>query len=263
MRTERPPAVAGLFYPAAPADLADDVATYLDAAPAKGAAPKALIVPHAGFVYSGPIAGSGYRCLAPHRDTVTRVVLIGPSHRAVYRGIATTGADAFVTPLGRVNVDREAVREAERLPQVVRHDAAHAPEHSLEVHLPFLQVVLEAFSIVPLLAGEATAEEVAEVLELLWGGEETLVVVSSDLSHYHDYDTARTLDRETSAAIEACDEAALHGRRACGHVAIKGLLVLARRHGLVVTRLDLRSSGDTAGPRDQVVGYGTWAFAEA
>jgi len=263
MRTDRPPAVAGLFYPAAPADLADDVETYLRAAPSECTAPKALIVPHAGFVYSGPIAGTGYRCLSSRRETVRRVVLVGPSHRAVYRGIATTGADAFVTPLGPVPVDRDAVREVERLPQVLRHDVAHEPEHCLEVHLPFLQVVLDEFTLVPLLAGEATGEEVAEVLEALWGGDETLIVVSSDLSHYHDYATARVLDRETSEAIESYDDRALHGRRACGHVAIKGLLVLARKRGMAVTRLDLRSSGDTAGPRDQVVGYGAWAFTEA
>ncbi len=262
MRSERIPAVAGLFYPASPGELERDVAAYLARAEPEGDAPKALIVPHAGFVYSGPVAAWGYRSLEPHRATVKRVVLIGPAHRALYQGIATSGADAFVTPLGRVPVDRDAVKVAEALPRVLRHDAAHRPEHSLEVHLPFLQIVLDEFSIVPLLVGDSSPSEVADVLEALWGGEETLLVVSSDLSHYHDYATARVLDRETSEAIEAFDTAPIHGRRACGHLPIKGLLLLAERRGMRVTRLDLKSSGDTAGPRDQVVGYGTWAFTE-
>ena len=263
MRPERIPAVAGLFYPAAASELERDVVRFLAHAQGEDAEPKALILPHAGYVYSGPVAATGYKCLAERRASVRRVVLIGPTHRALYQGIATSGAKAFVTPLGRVPVDHVAVKAAEALPHVLRHDAAHAPEHCLEVHLPFLQVVLDEFSIVPLLVGDASPAEVADVLEALWGDDETIVVVSSDLSHYHDYGTARVLDHETSEAIEAFDTTPIHGRRACGHLPIKGLLLLAERRALAVTRLDLRSSGDTAGPREQVVGYGAWAFAEA
>ena len=261
MRDDRAPAVAGLFYPRSDAELERDVVALLARAHRGDESPKALILPHAGFVYSGPVAATGYRCLESRRRSVKRVVLIGPTHRALYQGIATSGADAFATPMGRVPVDREGVRAAETLPYVLRHDAAHDPEHCLEVHLPFLQVVLDEFAIVPLLVGEASASEVADVLDAVWGGDETLVVVSSDLSHYHDYDAARVLDHETSEAIEAFDTGPIHGRRACGHLPIKGLLLVAQRRGLTVTRLDLRSSGDTAGPRDQVVGYGAWAFS--
>ena len=235
MSSERIPAVAGLFYPASAGELERDVVAHLARAAPSDAAPKALILPHAGLVYSGPVAATGYRCLESRHASVTRVVLIGPAHRALYPGIATSGATAFATPLGVVPVDRAAVRAAESLPGVLRHDAAHAPEHCLEVHLPFLQVLLDAFSIVPLLVGDASATAVAEVLEALWGGDETLVVVSSDLSHYHDYGTARVLDRETAEAIEALDPAPLHGRRACGHLPIQGLLRVARRRGLTIT----------------------------
>ena len=260
MRSERIPAVAGIFYPRLAHELERDVVTYLAHAQTEVATPKALILPHAGYSFSGPIAASGYRSLDSQRKTVKRVVLVGPTHRALYQGIATSGAAAFVTPLGNVPVDTEAVKTVEALPHVLRHDAAHGPEHCLEVHLPFLQVVLDDFAIVPLLVGDASPSEVADVLEALWGGDETLVVISSDLSHYHDYATARVLDRETSEAIEAFDTRPIEGRRACGHLPIKGLLLVAERLDLSVTRLDLRSSGDTAGSRDQVVGYGAWAF---
>ena len=260
MRRDRSPAVAGLFYPKGARDLERDVVALLAHAHGAEEPAKALILPHAGFVYSGPVAATGYKCLAMRRESVKRVVLIGPTHRALYQGIATSGAEAFATPLGRVPVDHEAMRAAEDLPHVLRHDAAHGPEHSLEVHLPFLQVVLDDFSIVPLLVGEASPPEVADVLDAVWGGDETVVVVSSDLSHYRDYETARTLDLETSEAIETLEPSPIHGRRACGHLPIKGLLLVAARRGLAVTRLDLRNSGDTAGPRDQVVGYGAWSF---
>jgi AmmeMemoRadiSam system protein B/AmmeMemoRadiSam system protein A len=260
----RPPAVAGLFYPGVAHRLEEAVAGLLaEAAPPETASTdvKALIVPHAGYLYSGPVAASAYACVAALRDRVERVVLLGPAHRVPLRGLAAPRATAFRTPLGDVPVDRAAVDALADLPQVAVSDAPHAPEHSLEVQLPFLQHLLGAFSLVPLVVGDASDEDVAEVLERLWGGPETLVVISSDLSHYEDYETARRLDTATTEAIERLDADALDWDSACGRIPVRGLLVLARRRGLVARTLDLRSSGDTAGDRDRVVGYGAWAFA--
>lgn len=258
----RPAAVAGAFYPEEPARLRRIVEECL-----AGAAPhpevrvaKALIAPHAGYVYSGPVAGSAYAELATRSRAIRRVVLLGPAHRVAFRGLAVPGVDAFATPLGAVPIDAEAREQALALPQVLVSDRAHASEHSLEVQLPFLQYLLGDFALLPLVVGEASAEEVAEVIETLWGGEETLIVVSSDLSHYHDYESAQRLDRASSRAIAQLDAAALDSEQACGHRPIEGLLLAARRHGLRCTTLDLRNSGDTAGPRDRVVGYGAYAF---
>ena len=263
MSTRRP-AVAGLFYPADPAQLAADVARHLSGATPPhepGPPPKAVIAPHAGYVYSGPIAGSAFAAVARRRHEVERVVLLGPSHRVPVEGLAAPSSDAFETPLGAVPIDRRAVEEALALPQVVESDAAHREEHSLEVQLPFLQEVLGAFCLVPFSVGRARAEEVAEVLDLLWGGPETLVVISSDLSHYHDYAAARRLDAATTRAIESLRPENLGEESACGRVPVSGLLVTARRRGLAVRTLDVRSSGDTAGTPDRVVGYGAWALA--
>jgi len=258
----RPPAVAGMFYPGDPAALARDVDEALAGAhAAPGTPPKALIVPHAGYVYSGPIAASAYATLEPVRNSVRRVVLLGPCHRVAVRGIALPSADAFDTPLGRVPVDRAAVAALADLPQIVTSGAAHAGEHSLEVQLPFLQRVLGEFSIVPLAVGDATAGEAAEVLERLWGGAETLIVVSSDLSHYHRYEDAVRIDRATADAILALDPALGHDQ-ACGATPIAGLLTVARRRGLAAQLLDLRNSGDTAGDRRRVVGYAALAFRQ-
>ena len=259
----RPPAVAGFFYPDDPAELSAQVDACLAAVaprPSDEPAPKALIAPHAGYPYSGPVAASAYAQVALLRGTARRVVLVGPAHRAFVRGLAAPHAEAFSTPLGVVPVDRAAIEGLRDLPQVVVSDAPHTAEHSLEVQLPFLQRVLGAFSIVPLVVGDASAEEVEQVLERLWGGAETLVVVSSDLSHYHDYATARRLDRATCALIEALEPAGLGDDSACGRAPVGGLLRAARRHGLAARTLDLRSSGDTAGGRERVVGYGAWAF---
>jgi AmmeMemoRadiSam system protein B len=264
MHAVRPAAWAGLFYPEAPAALAADVRTYLRDAtsqPAAGATgPKAVIAPHAGFVYSGPVAASAYAHLAVHRAAIRRVVLFGPAHRVPVRGLALPSAAAFATPLGRVDVDRTAAAAALALPQVRESDAVHALEHALEVQLPFLQAVLDAFSIVPFAVGDATADEVAGVMDLLWGGPETLIVVSSDLSHYHPYAEARARDRSTADAILALAATLDHGQ-ACGATPINGLLIAARRRGLAPALLDLRNSGDTAGDRSRVVGYASFAFA--
>ncbi len=243
--------VAGLFYPADPAELRAAVRGYLGEG--RGPAPKALIVPHAGYVYSGPVAGSGYRRWEGARGD--RVVLLGPAHRYPLSGLAAHGADWFATPLGRVAVDREATA---RVPRV---DAAHRGEHSLEVHIPFLQVLFGDFRLVPLVVGDATPEEVADALDLVWGGPETLVVISSDLSHYHDYETAKRLDRRTADAIEGLRPAEIGPDAACGCRAIGGMLEAARRRGMCASTLDLRNSGDTRGPRSEVVGYGAFSFA--
>ncbi|MFQ5971735.1 MAG: AmmeMemoRadiSam system protein B [Alphaproteobacteria bacterium] len=265
METMRPPAVAGSFYDADPSALRAGVEGYLDEArrPSAGAAPKAVIVPHAGYVYSAPVAARAYAAVAALAGLVRRVVLLGPAHFVPFRGIAAPAADAFVTPLGTLPVDRPAVDSLSDLDQVIVDDAPHQQEHSLEVQLPFIQVVLGQVAIVPLVVGSARADEVAEVLEKVWGSGDTLIVISSDLSHYLGYETARHRDTATAAAIEALEASRLGPEDACGCLAIGGLLVVARRCGLRPTRLDLRNSGDTAGPMDHVVGYGAWAFHPA
>ena len=265
MTAVRPAAVAGQFYPARQRDLAATVNDLLAEAATAGAShppPKAIIAPHAGYVYSGPVAARAYALLAPLAGTVSRVVLIGPAHRLPLEGLCVPSVEAFETPLGRVPLDREAIDGLRDLSSVVPWDAPHTEEHALEVHLPFLQTVLGPFRLVPLLAGDASGEAVAEVLERLWGGPETLIVVSSDLSHYLDYAAAQRLDRATCTAIEALDAGALRWEQACGRVPLMGLLRLARRRRMAVETLDLRNSGDTAGDRRRVVGYGAWAFSE-
>lgn len=260
MTDVRYPAVAGTFYPAEQSKLRAVIAELL-AHPCgidAGQVPKAIIAPHAGYIYSGPIAASAYASILPARGTIERVVLLGPAHRFGFRGIAAPGADSFATPLGEVPVDREALASIRDLPQVRVLDHAHAGEHSLEVHLPFLQEALGSFTIVPLVVGDAGPEEVAAVLERLWGGPETLVVVSSDLSHYLAHDAARVRDRATSRAIEDLRLEDIAEDDACGCHPLRGLLLVARRKGLSVRTIDLRSSGDTAGSRDQVVGYGAF-----
>jgi AmmeMemoRadiSam system protein B len=263
-RKVRPAAVAGRFYPADPVELRRLITSLLAAvAPTTGPAPKALIAPHAGYLYSGPIAASAYARLVPARGQVTRVVLLGPSHYVALQGLATTSAEAFETPLGLVPVDVEAVRSVRSLPQVRELDEAHAQEHSLEVQLPFLQTVLGDFSLVPLAVGDTSADDITQVLDFLWGGPETRFVISSDLSHYHDIQTARRLDQATAEAIKALKPGGIGEERACGRMPICGLLEAARGHGLRARMVDLRSSGDTAGPHDRVVGYGAFVFEEA
>jgi hypothetical protein len=259
----RQPAVAGSFYPADPDQLRKLVRGFLDAAGPGAApcAPKAIIAPHAGYIFSGPVAGFAHARLGAGRDRITRVVLAGPAHRVRFSGVALAAAEAFLTPFGPVPVDPGAAAALRDLPGVRSDDRPHVHEHSLEVQLPFLQEVLGPFSLVPLAVGEADPALVDSVLERLWGGPETAIVVSSDLSHYLDLDQARRLDRATSAAIVGLHPEALGPEDACGRVPVCGLLAAARRHGLKGELLDLRTSADTAGPRDQVVGYGAYAFA--
>ncbi len=261
MPVVRPSAVAGMFYPAEHDELLEMVHTYLrEAGVSSDPVPKAIIAPHAGYIYSGPVAASAYARLIQARDTIQRVVLLGPSHRVGFHGIATSSADYFHTPLGDTPLDKTLVQQVLLLSGVQRLDQAHQMEHSLEVHLPFLQEVLGDFTLLPLVVGDASPEEVAAVLREVWGGEETLIVVSSDLSHYHDYATAQRMDRATSKAIEELDPQAIGHDDACGRIPLRGLLLVAREKQLMAETIDLRNSGDTAGPRDQVVGYGAYLF---
>jgi AmmeMemoRadiSam system protein B/AmmeMemoRadiSam system protein A len=261
----RPAAVAGSFYPEDARLLEDELAGLLEQAGERALAPgfpKLLIVPHAGYVYSGPVAASAYAALAPARGLVRRVVLLGPCHRVAVRGLALPAASAFETPLGRVPIDADAVAALRTLPQVTESAATHAREHALEVQLPFLQRVLGEFSIVPLVVGDTDPQAVAEVIERLWGGPETLIVISSDLSHYLPYDVARAVDAATVDSILGFETGISH-EHACGATPIAGALVAARRRGLTPELLDCRNSGDTAGDKRQVVGYASFAFEEA
>jgi MEMO1 family protein len=260
----RPAAVAGTFYPDAPGALGAQVRAYLGqarAAAEPARPPKALIVPHAGYIYSGPIAAAAYARLAG-LEGIRRVVLLGPAHRVPLNGLAVPSVDAFATPLGEIPVDRAAVAAALDLPQVSESDRAHALEHSLEVQLPFLQLLLGSFRVVPFAVGDASAAEVAQVIELLWGGAETLIVISSDLSHYHPYGEARAIDQASARSVLELSPT-LGYEQACGAVPINGLLTVARRRGLHPQLLDLRNSGDTAGDRFRVVGYASFVFSEA
>ena len=258
-------AVAGSFYPRDAATLRLEVTRLLAAAPAPAPGahrPKALIVPHAGYAYSGPVAASAYTQLRAPGPPVRRVVLIGPSHTAAHAGLALPDAEAFVTPLGAVPVDAAAVAQARQLPKVTVDALAHLREHALEVQLPFLQVALEAFTLVPFTVGHASAEDVAAVLSALWGGPETLIVCSTDLSHFLAYGEACALDRRTAAQVLGLDAHGLHRDQACGCTPLCGLLLEAARRDLSVTLLDLRNSGDTAGDPERVVGYGAFALHE-
>ncbi|WP_257310141.1 AmmeMemoRadiSam system protein B [Geothrix fuzhouensis] len=260
----RTAAVAGTFYPRESGELGRTIqAMFADTAGANPwlGLPKALIVPHAGYIYSGPIAASAYAPLSRLRGIIQRVVLLGPTHHVPVYGLALPGASAFDTPLGRIPVDGAATESLRPLSMVTTSPAAHAREHSIEVQLPFLQQALGAFQLIPLAVGQAAAQSVAEVIEVLWGGLETLIVVSSDLSHYHSYDRAQELDRRTCASIADLELLASHDQ-ACGATAVNGLLLAARHHRLTPHLLDLRNSGDTAGDRDHVVGYAAFAFTQ-
>lgn len=267
MHTIRPTAVAGAFYSGNPYTLSADVNRLLKEAYAHADAnphtfsevPKALIVPHAGYIYSGPVAATAYAQLRLVREIVKRVVLLGPSHRVYLNGLALAGAEAFATPLGNIPIDQKAVAELKKMPQVKELPAAHELEHSLEVQLPFLQHVFQEFSLVPLVVGNTTPAEVAEVLEKLWGGEETLILISSDLSHFHAYKTACDIDHATAQSILDFKES-ITPEEACGCMPINGLLHLAKKLGLQPRLLDLRNSGDTAGDKHRVVGYGSFGF---
>ena len=262
--TTRPAALAGTFYPADPDDLRATVAGFLAGVkPSVQPGPKAVIVPHAGYVYSGAVAGAAYRRLAENAGRVRRVALLGPTHRVYVRGIAVPTSAAFGTPLGPVALDQDAIAGLRDMPHIVSSDEAHAMEHSLEVQLPFLHRVAPGAALVPLAVGDVTPQAVAEALDRFWSDPHTLIVVSSDLSHFHGYDDAARRDGATAASIERFAGEELNGDRACGYLPIAGLLTVAKRNNARIERVDLRNSGDTAGPRDRVVGYGAWAIYEA
>jgi AmmeMemoRadiSam system protein B len=263
MQQVRQPAVAGAFYARQGAALSRDIDALLANAKAAGAnqadAPKVIVVPHAGYIYSGATAALAYARLSSVRETIRRVVLLGPVHRVPVRGLALPGVDVFATPLGNIEIDQGAVVAIAALPQVVVSRAAHATEHSLEVQLPFLQAVLQDFKLLPLAVGDATALQVAEVLETLWGGAETLIVISTDLSHFLSYRAAQTVDQQTVQSILALDGRLTH-QHACGATPVNGLLLAARQHQLQAQLLGLCNSGDSAGDKSRVVGYAAVAF---
>ena len=263
MSSIRPAAIAGMFYPGKPDVLARNVDALLAAATpaATMAVPKAIIAPHAGYIYSGPIAASIYALISPARARIKRVVLLGPTHRVAIHGIALPGVNAFATPLGNIAIDAGAVKQLMALPYVGVSAEAHRQEHSLEVHLPFLQKVINEFTLVPLAVGRATAQQVASVIDMLWGGEETLIVISSDMSHYLPYAEAQATDNATAEAILAL-RTDLNHHQACGATPVIGLNLLAQQRGLKAQLIDLRNSGDTAGDKARVVGYGSFAYYE-
>ena len=256
----RPPAVAGMFYPESAAVLARTLAQMLAAAPhLELPSIKAIVAPHAGYIYSGPVAASIYAALAARRTVIRRVILLGPTHRVAIDGMALPASRFFSTPLGEIPIDRQAIAEIETLPGVIVNETAHENEHALEVQLPFLQSLLDDFSLLPLAVGRTSPQSVARVIERLWGGDETLIVVSSDLSHYLPYDAARRIDAQTAQRIVDLDATVDH-QRACGATPLNGLLIAAHAHGLQCRVVDLRNSGDTAGDRLRVVGYGAFAL---
>lgn len=259
----RPPAVAGLFYPERPEELSHTVLDLLEHSHCHiSSQPKALIVPHAGYRYSGPIAANAYACLEPYKSSIEKVVLFGPDHKIGFHGMALPEWESFSTPLGEIPIDQANVRKLEQLPDISQSNLAHAYEHSLEVQLPFLQTILDLFELTPVVVSNAKPQSVAKALQTVWGGAETLILISSDLSHYHPYEEARVRDASTTHAIETLDTSSLSGEKACGYQPVSGLLEVAKATGLKEQTLDVRNSGDTSGMRDQVVGYGAYAFTQ-
>lgn len=255
------PAVAGLFYPADPHDLAQEVDAMLKTQDTEATPrPKALIVPHAGYIYSGPVAASAYRLLLPHAKEIRRVLLLGPAHRLAFSGIATSSARAFRTPLGEVPQEKSWLEQIKDFSFIKELDQAFAREHCLEVQLPFLQRILNNFSLLPLLVGQANAGQVAQVIELALDDPQAMIIITTDLSHYHSYENAKALDAATNSHILELDPEAIKQDHACGRLPLAGLLLEAQQQGWRPRLLDLRNSGDTAGSKDQVVGYGAYAL---
>lgn len=260
LNTTRPATVAGMFYPSDAAELEAQVKRYLDEAKTDLLSPKAMIVPHAGYIYSGQVAARAYATLLNRQQPINRVVVIGPSHRVAFEGIAMSTMDSFETPLGAIPVAQRAFAALADLSGVIADDLPHSQEHCVEVQLPFLQFVLGQFELLPLVVGRSSAGQVAAVMELLWSDPETLFVISSDLSHYHDYQNASVRDRNTTHYIEALEGANLNSEDACGYIPMQGLLQIAQKKHLEEQTLVVRNSGDTAGSKDRVVGYGAYVF---
>jgi AmmeMemoRadiSam system protein B len=258
----RPSAVAGYFYPSSEEQLIKIIKNYIEKANISiKSKPKALISPHAGYIYSGPIAAYGYKSIMPYYKDYDQIILLGPSHFEFVPGIATAPVDYFETPLGKIPIDKESIKKILPLPYVYQNMDAHKKEHSLEVQLPFLQYIFKEkeFKIIPIAVGKIQPKEIWEILNILYN-EKILIIVSSDLSHYYDYNTAKLLDEKTANAIEELNPYQIHYEQACGRVPIQGLLLFAKQRNLTPIRLDLRNSGDTAGDKRQVVGYGSWCF---
>jgi len=262
--TTRYPAVAGMFYPDDPDELHQQIQDYLSQSDlaAEQPSPLALIVPHAGYIYSGEVAAKAYARIQPLAKKINRVILLGPSHRVAFNGLAVPSARQFSTPLGNIPVDRASIKQILAAGSVVENDAAHLQEHSLEVQLPFLQEVLEEFVLLPIVVGHVEPQQIADLLDDIWHDSHTLLVISSDLSHFHDYATAQAIDQRTTNAIETLHPEAISHEDACGGTPVNGLLYLAKRRGLKVETIDLRNSGDTAGDHDRVVGYGAYIFTK-
>lgn len=261
MASIRFPAVAGMFYPDNPAQLSKLVGSLLDQALSAKPPPKAMIVPHAGYIYSGSVAATGYARLLNRSHEYDRVIVLGPAHRYAFSGLAIPTVDAFETPLGRVYLDKKGIEKIKYHENILMDNKPHAQEHSIEVQIPFLQIAINSpFKLIPIVVGEASPLTVQEILEILWNGKKTLIVVSSDLSHYLNYDSAKQLDNETSQAIINFQPKMISYNQACGRIPIQGLLLAAKKHNLQSEMISLRNSGDTAGPKNQVVGYGTYVF---
>lgn len=265
MTTRRHAAVSGSFYPTSAVELSATVEVLVaDSATAtwgQDFRPKAIIAPHAGYAYSGSVAASAYATLASSRGRIRRVVVVGPAHYVPVRGVAVTRARAFSTPLGDMLIDHELVSELTRFPEVAYDDSAHAPEHSVEVHLPFLQVLLDDVRIVPILLGDVDVEVAHRVIDAAWGGDETLVIVSSDLSHTKNPFEARARNDATTRAICDLDGDAIGDADACGFTAVRALLAGARAHALGAKACDVRTSNDVTDGQEEIVGYGAYVFA--
>jgi len=261
----RPAAVADMFYPGDPHELSEQVTGFIhEESYSATDIPKAIIVPHAGTVYSGSIAATAYRTLLQYRHVIRKVILLGPAHRVYLHGLALPLVDQFQTPLGEINLDTKSIQKlVDDFPQITFSDEAHAEEHALEVQLPFLQETLASFRLIPFVIGEATTQEVADVIDHLWGGDECLIVISTDLSHFHSYNEANEMDNITAQQIESFQGDQLGDHSACGRIPLRGLLQVAQAKGMTIKRFDLRNSGDTAGRKDQVVGYGAWGLFES
>jgi len=263
--SHRQAAVAGQFYPDKVAVLQSDITHYIttvvELPELNSIAPKAIIVPHAGYMYSGVIAASAYNLLQKHAATITKAIILGPAHRVSFSGIAISSANYFDTPLGSVEINQSSIDNLTKNDFIHENDAAHEHEHSIEVQLPFLQTILHNFTIVPLLIGQCDENDVASILELLWGGDETLIVISSDLSHFETYEIANKMDTKTSQAILNLQPEKIQFEDACGRTAINGLLKIAQKKNLTPYIIDVRNSGDTAGDKKRVVGYGAYSLS--
>lgn len=263
MNKIRRSAVAGYFYPSNKEILIKQIKNFLENATLKfNYTPYALICPHAGYVYSGPIAGFSYKTLLPNKKNYKNIIILGPSHFEYVNGIAYISAEYFETPLGNAKVDLETLEKIKKLDFLVQNEDAHKKEHSIEVQIPFIQYIFQNdIPILPLAFGKISPEKIKILLETIWNPE-TLIIISSDLSHYYDYDTAKKLDKQTSDAILNLDSDAIQYEQACGRIGIQGLLMFAKEKNWKAYLLDLRNSGDTSGSKTQVVGYGAWSFTD-